>query len=449
MTQAAETTFDVIILGAGASGLVCASVAAGRGKSALLIDHAIKAGRKLSITGGGKCNLTNRIIRPQDYVGENPHFCRSAFSRFTPEDVLNLAREAGIELEEREQGQLFCKRSAKDLVNFLVRRCEQRGCRLLFEEHLLAVESIAPDGKDKRPSSAKESVESGETNGSAPIARAAPGAPRFRVRTRSGEYAAHSLVIAMGSPAWPQVGASGRGYELARVFGHRIVPIHPALVALVMPADWPLAGLAGISASASIRVLPPPETPDTANARGKRKKAEDAGILAADKLSLLFTHTGISGPAALQASLYWRKGCRLAIDFLPDFTPAELLDNTATGKLLCRNLLRRHLPVRLADALLPADLADKKVAELPRRERERLCALFKAHEVSPVGSEGFARAEAAAGGVSTEEISSRSMESARISGLFFCGEILDVTGRLGGYNLHWAFASGNAAGEHV
>ena len=448
MTQAAETTFDVIILGAGASGLMCASVAAGRGKSALLIDHSAKAGRKLSITGGGKCNLTNRIVRPRDYAGENPHFCRSALSRFTPEDMLDLAREAGIELEEREQGQLFCKRSAKDLVNFLVRRCEQRGCRLLFEEHILAVESAAPGEHDKRPSPAKESMEPGETDGNAPIAHTAPDGARarFRVRTRSGEYAARSLVIAMGSPAWPQVGASGRGYELARAFGHRIVPIRPALVALVMPADWPLGGLAGISSPASIQVLPPPETPDT---RGKRKKAEDAGILAADKLSLLFTHTGISGPAALQASLYWRKGCRLVIDFLPDFAPTDLLDDAATGKFLCRSLLRKRLPDRLADALLPADLADKKVAELPRRERERLCALFKAHEVSPVGSEGFARAEAAAGGVSTEEVSSRSMESSRVSGLFFCGEILDVTGRLGGYNLHWAFASGLAAGEHV
>ena len=449
MTQATETAFDVIILGAGASGLMCASVAAGRGKSALLIDHAAKTGRKLSITGGGKCNLTNRIVLPRDYAGENPHFCRSALSRFTPEDMLGLAREAGIELEEREQGQIFCKRSAKDLVNFLVQRCEQRGCRLLLEEHILAVESIAPGEKDTWPSPA-EFAESCETDGKTSPACENRGAarPRFRIRTRSGKYEARSLVIAMGSPAWPQVGASGRGYELARAFGHRLVPIRPALVALVMPVDWPLAGLAGISTPASIRVLPPPETPNTANTRGKRKNG-DAGLLAADNLALLFTHTGISGPAALQASLYWRKGCRLVIDFLPGLAPAELLDDAATGKLLCRGLLRRHLPDRLADALLPAELADRKIAELPRRERERLCALLKTHEISPMGSEGFARAEAAAGGVSTEEIFSRSMESARIPGLFFCGEILDVTGRLGGYNLHWAFASGSAAGGHV
>lgn len=422
--------FDLVILGAGASGLMCAAVAAGRGKSVLLIDHADKPARKLSITGGGKCNLTNRIVTPNDYVGENPHFCRSALAGFTPDHLLAMLREAGIAVEEREHGQMFCRRSAGDLVDFLLRACEQGGCRLALGENILAAERITPVG-DARPDDQAEA---------APV--------RFRVRTLTGEYKSRSLVMAMGGPAWPQTGASGRGYELARAFGHRIVPIRPALVGLVMPDNWPLAGLAGISVPASVLLLPLPSKAGKTETSGKQGKKKDAEVLAADTLDLLFTHRGVSGPAALQASLYWRKGCRLRLDFLPGLAVEDLL-NQAAGKLLCRSVIRRLLPDRLCDALLPAELGEKKIAELSRRERDRLHSLLKTHEVAPTRSEGFVRAEVAAGGVSTEEVSSRSMESARVPGLFFCGEILDVTGRLGGYNLHWAFASGNAVGLHV
>ena len=426
MGQNERVFFDVIILGAGASGLMCAAVAAKRGKSALLIDHADRPARKLSITGGGKCNLTNRIVTPNDYVGENPHFCRSALAGFTPEHLLAMLREAGIAVEEREHGQMFCRRSAGDLAGFLLRACEHGGCRLALGQSVLAAERIAPVAD----------------------ARADAAPARFRVRTRTGIYESHSLVIAMGGSAWPQTGASGRGYELARAFGHRIVPIRPALVGLVMPEGWPLAGLAGISAPVSILVLPPLADAGKTESAGKKGKKKDAEILAADNLALLFTHRGVSGPAALQASLYWRKGCRLRLDFLPGLAVGDLLDQAA-GKLLCRSVIRRLLPERLCDALLPAELGGKKIAELSRRDRERLHSLLKMHEVAPARSEGFIRAEVAAGGVSTEEVSSRSMESARVPGLFFCGEVLDVTGRLGGYNLHWAFASGNAAGLHV
>ncbi len=421
-----ERIFDVIILGAGASGLMCAAVATGRGKSALIIDHADKPARKLSITGGGKCNLTNRIVTPHDYVGENPHFCRSALAGFTPEHLLTMLREAGIAVEEREHGQMFCRRSAGELVDFLLRACERGGCRLALGEKIVAAERIA-------------FTENADAN-------AMPA--RFRVRTRTGVHESRSLVIAMGGPAWPQTGASGRGYELARAFGHRIVIIRPALVGLVMPDNWPLAGLAGISAPASVLVLPPLADASKTETSGKKGKKKNAEVLAADNLALLFTHRGVSGPAALQASLYWRKGCRLRLDFLPGRSVENLLEQAA-GKLLCRSVIRRLLPDRLCDALLPAELGEKKIAELSRQDRDRLHCLLKTHEVAPTRSEGFVRAEVSAGGVSTEEVSSRSMESARVPGLFFCGEILDVTGRLGGYNLHWAFASGNAAGLHV
>jgi hypothetical protein len=420
-----QSVYDAVILGAGASGLYCAMTAAGRGKSVLLIDHAPKPGRKLSITGGGKCNLSNRTITPDDYVGENPDFCRSALSRFTPAHLAAFAGSAGIRLEEREHGQLFCARSAKDVVNALLDRCKSSGCALALEEKILAVSALPDEaalpGADTLPNL---------------------GVPRFLVRTSAAGYRARSIVVATGGPAWPQVGATGTGYEIARAFGHRIVPIRPALCGLVMPQDWPLSGLAGIALPSTIRVIP----------RARPSQGKNASLLrdpAAIRLALLFTHTGISGPAALQASLYWRKGDALAIDFLPEAATESIIAAPGAGKSLCRNILRGHLPERLCQALLPEALGAKKASEMTRLERALLADLVHHHQVIPSGNEGFAKAEVTAGGVSTEDISSRSMESSRAPGLFFCGEVLDVTGRLGGYNLHWAFASGKAAGESL
>jgi len=391
-------------------------IAAGRGKNVLAIDHAPKPGRKLSITGGKKCNISNRYVEPEDYVGENPNFCRSALSRFTPADLASFAKNAGIRLEEREHGQLFCARSAKDVVNALLAECKSGGCILALEEKILTVTAL-PD-MNTLPD---------------------PDAPRFLVRTSIAEYRARSVVVATGGPAWPQVGATGTGYEIARAFGHRIVPIRPALCGLVMSQDWALTGLAGIALPSTIRVIP-------------SKTGKNASLVrdpAADNLALLFTHRGISGPAALQASLYWRKGDALHIDFLPEVATEELLAAPGAGKSLCRNILRGHLPERLCQALLPETLGAKKAAEMTRPERTLLTDLVHHHRVIPSSNEGFAKAEVTAGGVSTEYISSRSMESSCAPGLFFCGEVLDVTGRLGGYNLHWAFASGKAAGESL
>ncbi len=409
--------YDALILGAGASGLYCAMTAAERGRRALLIDHAAKPGCKLSITGGGKCNLSNRSVTPGDYVGENPDFCRSALSRFTPEHIAELARTAGITLEEREHGQLFCARSARDLVRFLVSRCAAQGCLMALDEKILAVEPVANAGAED--------------------------SPRFCLRTSKGRYTARNVVVATGSPAWPQVGASGIGYELARSFGHRIVPIRPALCGLVMPQDWGLSGLSGISLPADIRVE---GRAGRSPAPGKKDKGAPR-LPVAESLALLFTHRGISGPAALQASLHWRKGDALLINFLPGLRTEDLLNAPGAGKTLCRNLLRGHVPERLCAALIPDALGRKKTAELSRAERTLLAELLHCHRLVPSGTEGFSRAEIAAGGVCTREISSRSMESLRAPGLFFCGEVLDVSGRLGGYNLHWAFASGKAAGE--
>jgi len=408
-------SYDVAVLGAGASGLVCAHTAALGGCRVLLVDHADKAGRKLAVTGGGRCNFTNRNVTPGDYSGENPHFCRSALAGFTPEQSMALMQEAGIPFEEREQGQLFCLRPASEFVRFLVRRCEAAGCRFAYGEKVVAVE--------------KQDGDAG-----------------FAIRTAASTYAARNVVVALGGPAWPQVGASGFGYELARRFGHRVTSIHPALVGFVMDQSWPLAGLQGLSLSVTIAVMP--DHGDSielgkTRAPSGRKRGHDLP----EPLPLLFTHGGISGPASLQASLYWRRGMALHVDFLPSIRLDALLHAPENGKLLCRSLLKKHLPDRLAELLCPPQAADVKCASLSRALREALCAAVHAHIMRPVGTEGFTRAEVTAGGVSTQEVSSRTMQSERASGLYFCGEILDVTGRLGGYNLHWAFASGHAVGK--
>lgn len=409
--------WDAVILGAGASGLFCAMTAAARGRNVLLIDHAAKAGRKLSITGGGKCNVTNRRVSPDDYHGDNPDFCRSALTRFTPEQLVAMLREGGIELEERDHDQLFCRRSAKDVVRLLEGRCLELGCRFAMEERVRGLTADA-DGC-------------------------------FTVTTGSASHRARKTVIALGGPAWPQVGATGSGHEIARSFGHEIVPVRPALSGLVMPENWPLAHLAGIALPATIRVTP--DAIASPPAKKQRAKARNAADPAARCLSLLFTHNGVSGPAALQASLYWRPGMRLVLDLLPSLPEGEgvlpLLEAGGAGKALCRNIFKKVLPGRICDALLPEELGAKRCAELSRAQREAVAALFRAHEVTPLRTEGFAKAEVTAGGVSAEQVSSKTMESRIAAGLYFCGEVLDVTGRLGGYNLHWAFASGKAAGE--
>ena len=420
------TTQDIIVLGAGASGMLCAATAAQNGRQVLLLEHNDAPGRKLAVTGGGKCNFSNRSVQPSDYVSENKEFCRSALSRFGAAEAVKLVQSAGIDVEERDHGQLFCQRSAKDLSAFLRRLCGTAGCAFAFGEKARRVERCAQQNADS--------------------------GARFTVQTQSSTFFARSLVIATGGPAWPQVGATGTGFEVARAMGHALVAPRPALAGLVMPESWPLAGLAGISAGASICVLPQEnaaaqkDEQRNKNTQGK-KRASPIPNPAAVNLPLLFTHRGISGPAALQASLYWRSGMALCIDFLPHISLEAQLDAPGAGKLACGSLVRRHMPERLALALLPPELAKKPVARLSREERNALHAALCRFYVRPCATEGFSKAEVTAGGVSTEHISSRSMQSALAPGLFFCGEVLDVTGRLGGYNLHWAFASALAAGE--
>lgn len=393
MRLSAEARYEVLVLGAGASGLMCALEAAKRGRRVAVLDHAAKTGRKLRLTGGGKCNFTNLDVSAANYVSGNPHFCKSALARFDQYAAMELLSSHGIAWEEREHGRLFCLGSAGDVAGLLTTLCRRQGVDILL---------------------------------GCTIQSAAREQDLFTVRTSQGEIMASSLVVATGSPAWPQVGATSLGLDIARSFGLAIVPVRPALAPLVMSKDWPLTGLSGIALPVAMHV--------------------------ADRAfndHLLFTHEGLSGPAALQASLFWRSGLELRIDFLPETPLSSFLAGLPDRKIKLRNALSRVLPARLAAALCEAGLGDKTVAGLSRAEHEAVLARVHAFSLTPLSIEGFAKAEVAAGGVDTRELSSKTMQAAKVPGLYFIGEVLDVTGMLGGYNLQWAWASGFAAGRHV
>ncbi len=388
---------DVIVLGAGAAGLLCAVTAGERGFRCALLEHGPRAGRKLCIAGGGRGNVTNRDISPSHYVGEQPPFVNGPLKRCSTGFVLEMLRSFGIPWEEREHGRIFCTIPAARLVDALLERALGLGSGF-FPNH---------------------SVEQVEHSGG-----------MFHVSTSRGVFHAPRLVIATGGPSWPGVGASDAGMRLARHFGHRVVPPRPVLAPFILPRSWPLHGLSGISLPARVNIQDSPHKAET-----------DA---------LLFTHRGLSGPVALQASCFWQSGQPLTVDFLPEKPLSKVLADPAGGKATPAGLLGRLLPSRLADRLLetfPVDAACTRIARLSRAERRNLCALVHAHTVTPTRTEGMNKAEATAGGIDTRDIHPRRLESRLVPGLHFAGEVLDITGMLGGYNLHWAWASGKAVGE--
>lgn len=385
--------YDCVIIGAGPAGLTAAAALARGGKHVLILDKNSRAGTKLLLSGGGRGNLTNRHVECADYVGATPAFAEYALSRLTPETLMAELREASIPLEERGHGRIFCAGSAKAVLAMLLSKIPATHCRL---ETGQAVTGVSRHG----------------------------GA--FTIACGGGTFTAPALVLATGSPAWPSCGADASGFAIAKSLGHAVVPPRPVLVPLVMPGSWPLAGLAGISADVSIAC----DLPGTPSFRD----------------SLLFTHKGISGPTALQVSCYWHKGVILHIDFLPDNSAARLLDE-AKGKATPFSTLSPLLPDRLLAALLPPETAKRRVAELSRKQRDAIADAVHRHRAAPERTEGMGKAEAAGGGVAVKDVDPMSMRSRLVPGLFFCGEVLDITGRLGGYNLHWAFASGLVAGE--
>ncbi len=387
---------DAIILGGGAAGLMCAAVAGQRGKRVLVLERAAEVGRKILISGGGRCNFTNVGAGPSNYLSANPHFPKSALARYTPRDFLDLVENYGIAWHEKTLGQLFCHGSARQIVALLLEECARAG----------------------------QSGGSVEVRCSVDIAEVEHAEGRFRI----GEDSGAALVIATGGPSIPKMGATGFAYELARRFGLRVVEPRPALVPLTLGGDDVLfRELSGVSA-------------DIVASAGK----------AAFREAALFTHRGLSGPAILQASSYWRPGEEVAIDFLPDRGAGWLAAAKRTlPRATLRALLREALPERLATTLaerldVPAELNTASDKLLQTAEARLSDWRFR-----PNGSEGFAKAEVTLGGISTADLSSQTMEARQVPGLYAIGEAVDVTGWLGGYNFQWAWASGVAAGQAI
>ena len=390
---AGSDPYDAIVLGAGGAGLMLAATAPQPGKRGLVIDHAEAAGKKILISGGGRCNFTNIHTAPDRYLSANPHFAKSALGRYTPQDFLTLVERHGIAWHEKTLGQLFCDQSARQIVAMLLAECDAGGVTLRLNHGITAV--THSDGQF--------TVAHGDKTATAP-----------------------ALIIATGGPAIPKIGATGFAYDLARQFGLKVVEPRPALVPLTLGGeDLLFRSLSGVS------------TPVIAR-HGKTSFREAA----------LLTHRGLSGPAILQISSYWRHGDNINIDFLPD-APADWLTEAKRAKprASISATLRAHLPDRLADALADRLALSGDLGNLPDRKLEDVQRRLAAWPFTPNGTEGFAKAEVTIGGISTAELSSQTMEARRVPGLYAIGEAVDVTGWLGGYNFQWAWASGWAAAQ--
>ena len=376
-------SFDVIIIGAGAAGLMCAITAGARARRVLLVEHNGQAGAKILISGGGRCNFTNTGTSPQNFLSENPHFCRSALSRYTPGDFLGLMARHGIAWHEKTLGQLFCDGSARQVVAMLLAECAAAGVVVKLATKVTGIRKS--DG--------------------------------FTVDTAAETFSAPALVLATGGLSIPKMGATGFSYEIARKFGLKVITPRPALVPLkAKPEELEFyKNLSGVSLPAIASC-------------GRASFAE----------SILFTHRGLSGPALLQISSYWREGQPISLDLAPGIDALTFLKERrhARPKAELKTILAELLPQRLAQALAPGDL-------------NRLAALLKNWTMTPEASEGFAKAEVTVGGIDTDQFSSKTMEAKAVSGLYAIGEAVDVTGWLGGYNFQWAWASGWCAGQAV
>ena len=384
--------FDVVIVGAGAAGLMCAISAGRRGRRVLLIDHADTPGKKILISGGGRCNFTNRTVRPENFLSGNPHFARSALARYQPEDFIALLQRHAIAWHEKTLGQLFCDGSARQVVAMLLAECEAAGvvvrcgCR------------ITDIGRSDR----------------------------YRIETGTGSVTAQSLVLATGGLSIPKMGATGFAHEVATRFGLPLTPIRPALVPFTFDGEDGaiMHALSGVS------------VPVVATC-GRTRFGE----------ALLFTHRGLSGPAILQVSSYWREGEPIVLELLPDAMRLLLERKRARPRAGSRTVLAELLPARLAQGLAERHLPAVEIGNIPDRLLKQLAGLLASWRLTPSGTEGYAKAEVTGGGIDTRALSSRTMQSEAVPGLFAIGEAVDVTGWLGGYNFQWAWASGWAAGE--
>ena len=398
-------TWDVVIVGAGAAGLFCAGVAGQRGLKVLVIDHSEKIAEKIRISGGGRCNFTNRLLdasAPQKhFISQNPHFCRSALSRYTPQDFIDLVQKHGIAFHEKHKGQLFCDHSAEDIIRMLLAECEAGGVEIRSGCSIKTVQ--------------------------APTEPRAP----YTLETSQGLVHTHSLVVATGGLSIPKIGASDWGYRIASQFGLRLVERRPGLVPLTFDGDaWaPYAQLAGLALPVGI---------ETGEKKSRMHFDED----------LLFTHRGLSGPGVLQISSYWQEGTPIRLNLAPDMNlPERLQEAKLRSKKLLSNELATLVPSRLAEAWVSQEPAlQRTAADVPDKALNKLAEALSNWQLTPTGSEGYRKAEVTLGGVDTRDLSSQTMESKQ-AGLYFIGEVVDVTGWLGGYNFQWAWASAHACAQ--
>jgi predicted Rossmann fold flavoprotein len=389
---------DVIILGAGAAGLMCAMEAGRRQRHVIVLDHANKAGKKILMSGGGRCNFTNLDVTAENFISHNPHFCKSALSRYTPHDFITLVKKYKIPFHEKTLGQLFCDEKSKDILEMLLTECAAVNAEIRLNTTITHIEKLSDH--------------------------------HFKIKSTRGDFHCQSLVIATGGLSIPTMGASPFGYKVAEQFGINIWPTRAGLVPLTLHQEdkEKFSSLSGIAVDSSV----------TTGAQRFRE-------------NILFTHRGMSGPAILQISSYWTAGETLHINLLPE---QQLADELITHKTRhpqkqLKNILAEYLPQRVVSQFTDPALAEIKLADLSQQELEQTAADFQTWALKPNGTEGYRTAEVTMGGVDCDALSSKTMETTTVSGLYFIGEVLDVTGWLGGYNFQWAWASGWAAGQVV
>ena len=401
--------FDVIILGAGAAGLMCALTAGQQGRRVLVLERSNKPGKKILMSGGGRCNFTNLDVAPENFLSGNPHFVKSALSRYSQHDFIALVEKHGIAYHEKTLGQLFCDDSSKQILSMLLEECEQAGVVIKTGCELNQIKLVNED------------------NGHADN-------QYYRILVNQGEVTSQSLVVATGGLSIPTLGGSGFGYTIAEQFGLKVLPRRAGLVPFTFTDKFlsMMYRLSGLSLPVTVTA-------------GKHSFHE----------KMLFTHRGLSGPAILQCSSYWQHGSAISINLLPDINAVELLSSFKQNRVgkrkpaFLRTLLIPYLPKKLIlelETLWWPELADIPVAEITNKTLERLADILNNWELKPAGTEGYRTAEVTMGGVDTRELSSKTMESKRYPGLYFIGEIVDVTGHLGGYNFQWAWSSAYAAG---
>ncbi|MEO8937834.1 MAG: NAD(P)/FAD-dependent oxidoreductase [Burkholderiaceae bacterium] len=395
--------YDVAVIGAGAAGMMCAAVAGQRGRSVVLLDHAARLAEKIRISGGGRCNFTNRDVGPANFISQNPRFARSALERYTPQDFIDLVMRYRIGFHEKHRGQLFCDESSEQIIAMLVAECDAGGVDWRRPVRIVDLTADAVDG--------------------------------YRIDTDGGALFAKRVVIASGGLSIPKIGATDFAYRTAKRFGLRIVEPRPALVPLTFDAaSWaPFAALSGLALEVDI---------------GCEQRSGEPVRFRED---LLFTHRGLSGPAVLQISSYWKPGGALDIDLVPAVDLCrELLEKKDTSKQNLSQVLAAWLPKRLAaEWQARSDVPDRRLAEVPNGILKTFAAGLEQWRLTPDGTEGFRKAEVTAGGIDTAGLSQRTLESRHAPGLHFIGEAVDVTGWLGGYNFQWAWSSGFAAGQAV